>query len=509
MERLVAGSPFHTVNGLAFAPDGRLLVASMMGESIFAFDVARGGTSEVVVGSPAGGSDDLVMLPNGDLIWTAILEGVVRRRDAAGNLRDLAANLPGANFIGLTRDGKRLFMGQVFLGEGLWEIDLKGVEPPRLVVDHTGGINAFEFGADGMFYGPSWLRGQVVRIDPDSGATTIITEGLKHPGAVVFDAQERLYVLDDATGEVFRVDLPSGTKTSVARLATATDNMAFGPNGRLYVSNMADNSLHEIEVETGAVREIVKGALAFPRAIAVAATAAGDVLYVADSCAYRTVEARTGTVTDVARAVVSEVLFPTAVSVNERHVVLASDVMGVVQLVDRGTGKFLQTIPGFDRPGAAIELADGSLIVSEPLAGRLLWVRGQVREVLVAGLNLPVGLLDAHDGTIYVTESGAGRLLAVGVASGEATEIAVGLGAIRAVAPSPDGTLVLLDGHARTLTQLDPRTGTRRIIAQHLAVGYLPGPYARSGGLAVGSDGTIYVAADAENALYRITPARD
>ena len=40
IERIVAGSGFHTANGIAFGPDGRLWVASVSGESIFALDVA-------------------------------------------------------------------------------------------------------------------------------------------------------------------------------------------------------------------------------------------------------------------------------------------------------------------------------------------------------------------------------------------------------------------------------------------------------------------------------------
>ncbi len=103
----------------------------------------------------------------------------MRRHKADGSTTDLATGLPGINSIALTRDGKRLFAGQVFMGEGLWEIDLAGVAPPRLVTDDTGGLNAFHFGPDGMIYAPSWERGQVVRVDPESGATTVLADGFQ------------------------------------------------------------------------------------------------------------------------------------------------------------------------------------------------------------------------------------------------------------------------------------------------------------------------------------------
>ena len=254
IERIVEGSGFHTANGLAFGPDGRLYVASVLGESVFALDVATG-TIEVAVAPFAGESDDLLFTPGGDLIWTALLEGVVRMRRADGTIHDLASGLPGANSIALTRDGRRLFVGQVFMGEGLWEIDLAGVAPPRLVVDGTGGLNAAQFGPDGLLYAPSWERGQVVRIDPDRGETTVLAEGFTKPGAVRFDARDQLYVLDDGTGELFALD-PAGARydrRSVAKLATSTDNFVFGPTGLAYVSNMVDNSVHAVDPATGAV----------------------------------------------------------------------------------------------------------------------------------------------------------------------------------------------------------------------------------------------------------------
>ena len=103
VERIVDGSGFHTANGVAFGPDGRLYAASVLGESIFALDLATGAI-ETVVGPFAGESDDLVFTQAGDLIWTALLEGAVRMRTADGRMRDLATGLDGANSIALTRD---------------------------------------------------------------------------------------------------------------------------------------------------------------------------------------------------------------------------------------------------------------------------------------------------------------------------------------------------------------------------------------------------------------------
>ncbi len=504
IERIVDGSGFHTINGVAFGPDGRLYAASMMGESIFALDLATGAI-ETVVSPFAGESDDLVFTIAGDLIWTAVLEGSVRMRTAGGFMRELATGLPGANSIALTRDGKRLFVGQVFLGDGLWEVDLVGSAPPRLVAEHTGGLNAFQFGADGMIYAPSWERGQVVRIDPESGHTAILAEGFGKPGAVRFDTAEQLYVLDDATGELFALDEQEGSWTSrvIARLAAGTDNFAVGPGNLLYVSSMVDNSVHEVDPRSGAVRTVVAGSLGFPRAMALSSGPEGERLHLADSCSYRVVDPRTGAVSDKARAVATPLKFPTSISVSPHHVVLTGEAFGVVQMFDV-RGQFIRDVGGFDQPSAAIELDDGSLIVAEPGAGRIVQVRGDDRRDVAGGLLLPAALADAGNGMVYVAESGTGRLLRIVVADGQVSEIARDLGTIRAVSLAPGGAVAVLDVEAGSVTLIDTR-GDRTEIVRNLPVGYLRAPYPRSGGLAIGRDGTVYVAADVENAVYRIT----
>lgn len=506
LETIVPGSLFHTINGLAFGPDRRLYLASVIGESIFALDLATG-LVEVAVGQEAGHADDLLFLPNGDLIWTATLEGIVRIKENNGNIRDLATGLPGVNSIALTRDGKRLFVGQVFLGEGLWEIDLTGNASPRLVTKKTGGgLNAFHFGADGMIYAPSWEDGKVLRIDPESGDSIVLVEGLQKPGAVRFDAQERLYVLDDATGELFALDreVDVWTKRLLVGLATSTDNMMPGPYGLIYVSNMADSTIHAVDPDTSLTRKVVIGGLGFPRGIAVWRDGEKDYLHVADSCAYRVINPSTGAVHDVARAVATKLKFPTSVSVNSRHVLLASEAFGVIQIFDH-YGKLLRDVGGFTEPGGAIECEDGSFIATEPAAGRVLHKTTWKMHVLLEGLTFPSGLADAGNGIIYVAESTAGRLLRVNVSTCAFECVASNLGVIRSICLAPDNAMGILTADGRLFT-INLVTGIQTPIARALPVCYLAEPYPRSGGVAISSDGCVYVAADVENAIYRIRP---
>lgn len=505
IEQIVEGSGFHTVNGVAFGPDGRLFAASVAGESIFALDLATGAI-ESVVGPPTGEADDLAFSPGGDMVWTAFLEGVVRMKSVDGQIKDLASGLPGVNSIAFTRDGKRLFVGQVFMGDSMWEIDLAGIAAPRLVVGNTGGINACQFGPDGMIYGPSWDRGQVVRIHPETGETTVLADGFKKPGAVRFDLQDRLFVLDDQTGEIFALEETGGNwnRRLIVQLPSATDNMVIGPNGFFYVSNMSDNAIHEVDPTTGNSRAIVEGKLGFPRAIAVSSSDDGDLLHIADTGAYRTVNPKTKEVQDIARAVATDLKFPSSVSVHKTSVLLTCELFGAIQIFDL-QGKLIREVSGLKMPGASIECDDGAIVVTEPLAGRVLRVLGDQKEVLAEGLQLPDALAGASDGSVYVAESTSGRLLRIGLTNRKVSVVAENLGSIRAIATTPTGSIAVLNADGGRLVLLDPATGSITPVARNLPVGHLTQPYYRSGGVAVGADGTIYIAADSENALYRIS----
>ena len=173
-------------------------------------------------------------------------------------------------------------------------------------------------------------------------------DGLQKPGAVRFDAQERLFVLDDATGELFALDRKGDawSKRLVIQLATSTDNMMPGPDGLIYVSNMADSTVHAVSPETGTARIVVAGGLGFPRAIAVQYGAGGDRLHAADGCAYRIINVSSGMVHDVARAVAAKLKFPTSVSVNARHVLLTSEAFGIIQVFDHD-GRLVRDVEGF------------------------------------------------------------------------------------------------------------------------------------------------------------------
>ena len=101
-----------------------------------------------------------------------------------------------------------------------------------------GGLNGFEFGPDDKLYGPLWFKGQVAKVDVDKAELTVVADGFKIPAAVNFDSKGNLFVVDTALGQLVRVDPKSGAKKMVAQLKPSLDNLAIDDKDRIFVSNM-------------------------------------------------------------------------------------------------------------------------------------------------------------------------------------------------------------------------------------------------------------------------------
>lgn len=502
--KLVPGSAFHGVHGIRFSPTGELYAGSVAGQTLYAVDVETGAV-RVVEGPPQGMADDIAFGPDGQVVWTAISDNTVYTRRGAGPVEVLAKDMPGANSVATSRDGKRLFLGQVFAGDGVWELDFAGVKPPRRITGPIGGFNSFSVGPDGALYGPLWFKGQIARIDPDTGQVSVVAEGFQTPAAAKFDSKENLWVIDTKIGVLYRVDIKTGSKTKIAQLSTSLDNIAIGPDDRIFVSNMADNGIQEVNTITGAKRQVVRGTLAFPSDIDVRSEGGLDTIYVADVFAYRSVNGSSGAVSDIARMHGdAELEYPTAVSVGGVHVILTSGVAGAVQVMDRVSGRRLKVLEGFKGPADAVELPGGDLLVLEQGTGDLIRVSGEARRTVAHGLKSPTGMARANNGTIYVADAGAGRIARVNLASGAVSTFASGFKRPTRVAVGPAGRVVVLDVGARAVFEVGAK-GARRVLAKDLAVGQLPGNTPWGAGVAIGAGGDVYVASDVENAIYKIS----
>jgi len=510
-EALVAPSAFAGVHGLAVDAKGRLLAGSVLGNTMWEVDRSTG-AARVFIDAPEGQADDIAVGPKGELAWTNYLMGMLRYRESdTAPMRVLAKDLPGLNSLDFDRRNGRLYASQVFLGDALWEIDREGQKPPRLIRKDMGGFNGFEVGPDGMLYGPLWFKGQVVKIDPANGSMTVIADGFKIPAAANLDGKGNLWVVDARSGELVRVELATGRKTVAKQLRPSLDNLAIAPDGTIYVSNMANNEVQAFNPATGELRTLTSGKVAAPAGMKID----GNDLWVADVFGFRQVDVRTGEVRDIFRMQRDpELDYPFAVGLSPKLFALSSWFTGTVQLVDRQTLKTVETIHGLKAPFDAIPMPDGSVIYAEIATGSITRASGPKfaqKSVLASGLNGPVQMIVGQDGALYVTEA-AGRLLRIPLdASAPLRAVAEGLALPEGLAQTPWGSFIVAESAARRLVEIAP-DGSRRTVAENLPIGLAPGPglpppYVVTG-VAVGRDGSIYMAADRNNAIYRIRPVR-
>ncbi len=509
---LVAPSSFTGVHGLAVDKQGRLLAGSVVGNAIWEVD-RNTGAAKILIGGPDGQADDIAIGPQGEMAWTNYLQGAVRIRDNDQQAsRVIASDLPGLNSLAFDPRNGKLYATQVFLGDALWELDPRGAKPPRLIAKDLGGLNGFEVGPDGMIYGPLWFKRSVARVDPADGSVSVVSASFDTPAAANLDGKGNVWVIDTATGELSKVALDSGARQVVAKLSPALDNLAIAPDGTIYVSNMADNGIQVVNPATGAVRQLTRGAVAVPAGIKVD----GNSLWVADVFTLRKVDLGTGAVTDVKRmhAVGNDIDYPFAVGLGSKTMALASWFTGTVQLIDRASGKTTSMLHGFKAPFDAIPLDDGSLLVAELATGSITRASGDnfgTRTPLATGLAGPVQMVLGPDGQLYVTEA-AGNIQRINTQTGAKTQVATGLAMPEGLAFTPWGSLVVAEAAAGRLTELDLAANQRRTIAEGLPIGLsggpgMPPPYVPTG-VAVGADGSIYMSADRNNAIYRIRPVR-
>ena len=504
IQALMPKTEVNGFNGIAFDSQGTLYGGVVQSSTTYKIDKESGDVTPYIL-PPYGGADDLIFEPGGRVIWTAFFLGKVFARGADGKILTLAENLPGANAIARSQDG-RVFFTQVFMGDALWELDLSGKMNNRKIAENLGGLNAFRVHSDGYIYGPRWFKGDVVKVDVKTGKITVVADGFKVPAAVKFDSKGNLFVIDNRAGELVRVDIKSGKKQVVATLVPHLDNLAIDQQDRIFISTNGDGSIFEVDVDTGKVRTVVKGHLACPQGIAVWDSPDGEILFVADNFAYKRVDGFTGEVHESTKGGA----FPNAASITGETVLMSGWLRKAVEVFDAKTDDLLYTIPDFKTPLGMLMLDDQSILVAEAETSSIVRVfdkAGKKRSTVAQDLALPVYIAPADKKSVYVTEYLAGRITKVDIKTGKKQTITDKLRNPEGIAVKADGTILVVNVGTQELLQVNPETGAVAPLVKHLPVGlFVPEGFFTLSGVAVSKAGNIYLTSDIDNVVYKISP---
>ncbi len=509
---LATGAEIAGANGLFFDGQDRLWIASV-GNGIFVVDPDSGETLEHY---PTASADDLTIAPDGTVYFTDILNGQVGTIDPDGTLRDERIEVgPGANSITLSDDG-RLFVGADFLGDGLFEVDVTGATPPRVVTPDPGWLNGMDFGPDGAIYAPRWTEGTIVRADPETGELTTIADNSESVyTAVKFDADGVLHAVEALPGHVVEVDIATGEQTILATLEGTNDNLAFDSTGRLFVSN-GNGSVSEI-LDDGTVRVVKEPGLNASSGIVVEEVDGVEEVSVLAGAALVTFDGATGE--ELAR-IESAPEAGFALDHPLAGASLRSDDEGLL-VVDWTPGGGIEAWDVDGNTVAATYAVDfgydavrfgGELYASQALLNSVSRLGAEGPEV-VFEVNAPTGLAATSD-ALYVVSyddgSGTGSLLQLG-ADGVLLDAPVvlsdGLAQPEGLAILPNGDYVVVETGSGDVTRIFVTTGQKGLLAEGLSVGFTNAdfyPAWSPNSIAVAPSGNIYVTSPADGNVYRI-----
>ena len=495
-----------------FDANDRLYAARVVGREIVVYDT---GNAEILsrLGPKLGieGPDDVAFGPDGSPYWTSILTGDVGRMTPDGIVTTQFI-APGVNPITFSDDG-RLFVGLAFLGDALYEVDPDLQDPPRLIGEHYH-LNGFDFGPDGYLYCPQLSTNSIVRINVDSGELETVKADLIGPAAVKFNSRGELHATEFAGGRLLKIDVASGELSGLAQFPASVDNLAFDSQDRLFVSHATDAFIPEVLAD-GTIRYVEQSSLRSPGALAILDDGDSERLFEADGFALREIDSRSGEQINADRiplVLPGGVIAALTVAPDGENLLLTSWFSNQVQVWDPDQKVALAAYVDFNVPLNAIRF-QGDLIVAEAGSGSVVRARGDdptMREAVASDLILPLGLA-ATDDDLWVADWATGiiwQLVDGGETLTEPLLIVDGLVNPEGMTTDRDGALLVVESGAGRVVRIDPATGTRYTVVDGLETGLeaIPGtmPTWIVSGIAVDSQGTIFVSGDRANQIYRI-----
>jgi sugar lactone lactonase YvrE len=507
---LVPGSVIHAVEGIAFGNDGKLYGTSIHAQAVYRIDVTTGAV-EIAVASPDGESDDVSIgpknTPAADVIaWTAQTTGEIRMLRPGGKPETILPNVPRVNPIAFNAQG-RLFTAQVGAGDDtLWELDVTGKKPPRVVLKGQGRLNGFGFGSDGLLYAPRFGTDQLVAIDVNAGTQTVIAKGVGTTAAAKADAEGQIISVDYINSDVWRTNPKTGETRKIAHLPhDVPDNLAIAKDGTIYIAGVADSRILALNPETLNLRTVVDGRFTIALGAGMTTLNGKESVIIADPFGYRFVDPDTGQVTRPPWAANRGA--SSAAAATESLIAYTYSQFNRVKIIDRRTDQLLIETAAIKAPRGIAITGAGDVLVADADGNRIARLIG--KDVIDVALNLkqPVGLVLESDRSALVSEF-SGSISRVDLKTGERTELVDGLRAPTGLALIADGRVAVVEPDNGTVTAIDLKTNARTVLASglRLSMAEFHLPKNTNAGIAVGRAGVIFVTCPGDNTVVKIVP---
>jgi DNA-binding beta-propeller fold protein YncE len=508
----------NSLNGIYVSPhDGNVYVASVGGDEITVHDPKSGRLLDRIGPERGvGGPDDVFITSDGTIYWTEILTGFVGMLKPDGTfVRQFVG--PGVNPITMS-DGGRLFVNQLFLGTGLWELDPNLVAPPQ-ELNGALALNSFDFGPDGFLYAPSFFTGEVLKIDvDDAGSPEVVANVGGVSSAVKFNSLGEAFAVNIGEGLVLKLDFSGANDHEVVLDVEGTiDNIAFSTDDVLFAAVGADNEIVRID-PNGHTRTITRAGLGLPGDVAVSPDGTVWVTELFAMRGYTRGKQPTTSFYDRFLPPGTGFAGATTVVADGDDLLLTSGFSNALQVLDPKTGAVSLDIRDLAGVTNAIR-HEGDIVAAQLVTGtgdaNVVKAEG-AREVLLDStmtlafgvpLFVPLGLASDGD-TLYVGDWATGIVWAV--AGGAASPLAFGLMSPEGMVVDGDRLLVVETGRQQvTAIDLATRVMSPVIVgldfSDRVPEGFFP--FGMMSGVAIG-ERSIYVSDDGVNKVYEFRRRR-
>ena len=509
VEIFVPGSVMQAVEGIDMGPDGMIYGTSIHAQAVYRIDPASGLVS-VAVAAPYGESDDVAVGPAGSpvegvLAWTAQRSGEIRIQRPGGMPEVLMPDAPRVNPIAFNPDG-RLFTAQSSTdNDEIWELDVIGDNPPRLVSRGQGRTNGFGFGPDGRLYSPHFGDDGLFAIDVDEGTVEVIATGVGTTAAVKVDAKGGVWSVDYTTGDVWLTDMETGESEIVVSFPEPLDNLTIDKDGIIYLADLAVSGIIAFNPENKESWVVTTGSFTVPLGMTVTTFNGKESILITDPFGYRFMDPTSGEITREPEMWGTG--SSSAAAANQDFIVTTYSDYGRIRKIDRTDNSTVATSTALSSPRGVVLTSGGEAIIADADGNRLVRLIGEDVEEVAGGLNEPVAVLLESDTSVLVTEVASGTISRVDLSSGARTEIVSGLHDPLGIARLSDGRIVVLEPGLGTVTAIDLATGERSELAHGLPISLdaLDLPENTPLGIAITADDTIYVSCGGDNSIVKIT----